>query len=240
MNEKRFWEIDLARGAAVFLMVFFHCLFDLLFFRGINVVPQAMFWFWFPRLIASVFIFVSGMCLTFSHKRHRQRAPFTKFLKRGAKIFSLGLLITAFTILFFPSEPILFGILHLIGISSVLAYPILGFKKLNAVLGACLLIIGAFMHGLTAHAPFLFWPGLSPSGHPALDYFPLIPWFGIVLFGVSAGNCLYPGRKRFAAIPDLSGNRLLRPFFFLGRHSLIIYFLHQPILVGLLFIVFGL
>jgi uncharacterized membrane protein len=71
-----------------------------------------------------------------------------------------------------------------------------------------------------------------------LDYFPIFPWFGVILMGIALGDLLYRGYRRRIALPDLSGSSFVKPFAFFGRNSLAIYLIHQPVLITL-FYLFG-
>ncbi len=134
---------------------------------------------------------------------------------------------------------IVFGILHLIGTSIILAYPFLRFRFLNLFAGLAIIAAGWYLQtlDLTAESPWLLPLGVVPEGLFMPDYRPLLPWFGVVLLGVFAGNLAYGGGKRIAG---LSWRRPspARTLAFLGRYSLFIYLVHQPLLVGLL-AVFG-
>ena len=82
--------------------------------------------------------------------------------------------------------------------------------------------------------PWLIWLGLAQRGVYMSDYYPLVPWSGLVLVGISAGYTLYrQGIRRFT-LPDYSNITVVRMLSFLGRHSLVIYLIHQPILLALL------
>jgi uncharacterized membrane protein len=200
-------------------------LFDVGFFRsgiGLNAA----------RLIGGTFIFLAGLSLTLSYRRAEAsrssgRGLFWKYLGRGLRIFAYGLAITFLTWMFLPKEMIVFGILHLIGASIILAYPFLGLKLPNVALGAACIATGLYLHGF--HNSWLVWLGTRPNFF-MLDYWPIFPWFGVILLGVFAGNALYgDGRKREAS-PSLRPPAV-RPLAFLGRHSLLVYLVHQPILV---------
>jgi uncharacterized membrane protein len=78
------------------------------------------------------------------------------------------------------------------------------------------------------------WLGFVPQQLYSVDYYPLLPWFGVVLIGVCAGNTLYPNHRRRFALPDLSRVIPLRALAFMGRHSLLIYLVHQPLIILLL------
>lgn len=239
MKRERFWEIDALRGIAIIMMVAFHAVFDMAFFLGFRVTTDTAFWYFFPRIIASVFLLLVGVSLTISYRRASLwgASPLRKFLLRGAKIFSLGLAITAFTMLAFPQEPILFGVLHFIGLAIIICYPLLRHPAAVPPIAALLFAAGLFLNTITVQFPYLFWLGLAPAGFQTLDYFPLLPWLGVALAGVALGNRLYKEGKRGFHLQDHSKNIAVRPLAFLGRHSLLVYFLHQPLLVALLLLI---
>ena len=133
----------------------------------------------------------------------------------------------------------IFGILHLLGLSMVLAYLFLRFKRwLNLIAGLMAIMVGIYFDPLAVSHPWLIWAGIKQIGRPMVDYYPLFPWFGIALLGLFAGGSLYPlGQLRFN-LPDWGAVALIKGLRFLGQHSLLIYLVHQPILIGT-FIVLG-
>lgn len=227
---KRFWEIDAMRGVAIVLMILFHLAFDLNYFTQYKLDFGWLFWFLFPRLIAFIFIIVSGIALTLSYNRSKD--PVKKFAMRGLKIFSLGLLITAMTFLLFPQETILFGVLHFIGIATILSLPFVKMKKQNLAIGLLVVLLGVYLDSLSLGLSWLSW--IIPSNFVTFDYFPLFPWFGVTLIGMATGNSLYPKARRWFKIRQ--ANRLEGFFALLGRNSLIIYFFHQPLIILILFL----
>ena len=82
---------------------------------------------------------------------------------------------------------------------------------------------------------WLVWLGITPPIYAAVDYFPLFPWFGLVLIGVGVGNTVYQPNGRIFSLPDLSGWFPLNLLQLLGQWSLPIYVVHQPLLIGILF-----
>ena len=235
----RFWEIDFARGLAVTLMIVFHFAYDLNYFGRMDVDLPGGLWFLFPRAIAAAFILLAGVSLTISYSRARKKASgsmlFLKYLRRGAWIFSWGLLITLMTCIFIPEEYVVFGVLHFIGLSIVLAYPFIGMRETNLVFGAAAIALGFYVKNIVSGNAYLLWLGVAPAGFASVDYFPLLPWFGVVLIGIYLGNALYPNNKRRMRIMGLQGNRAVKIFCFLGRHSLLVYLMHQPVLIALLY-----
>ncbi len=236
-GKERFLEIDALRGCAIVMMLVYHTLFDLVFFGNLKMNLFSSFWRGYVITGASIFVGLSGLSLTLSaarEKRIRSVAPFPKYLKRGLLLFTYGMGITLVTYLVLPREYVRFGVLHCIGTSAILAYPFISRKTLSLIFGISVILAGNILSRFTFPFSALLWLGLKPENFFTLDYFPLLPWFGVVLLGISAGNLLYPsGRRRFSFSekPYL----VLRGLAFLGRHSLTIYLVHQPVILALLF-----
>jgi len=236
MNQ-RFWEIDALRGIAIVMMIIFHFFLDLSLSGRYSIDIHSVFWRDFAITVATTFIFIVGASLTISYSRLKQKS-FIAYLKRGLKIFSWGLLITILTWLFLRERFIIFGILHFIGIAIILAYPFVKFINpvLNIIFGVVIIFLGTIVSILRFNFPYLLWLGFIPSNFHSLDYFPILPWFGIILIGISFGKIFYLDGKRIINIPDLSKFKAVKVFSFLGRHSLFIYLIHQPIMIALLYI----
>lgn len=223
---KRFWEVDFFRGIAILFMLLFNWSFTLKFFDIFSISNSSFYWYIFPRMIAASFIFIAGIALTLNVKNR---------LKHGLTIFGLGLMITIVTWIFFPTYYIRFGILHLIGLSIILAIPLMKYTRLNLILGAAITLIGMILQNFTFDFSWLLWLGFTPANFVSFDYFPMIPWFGFMLLGIYFGKILYINGKRNFRIPDYSKTISVKIIDFLGRNSLIIYLLHQPLLLLILF-----
>ncbi|HEX3014045.1 MAG TPA: heparan-alpha-glucosaminide N-acetyltransferase [Methanobacterium sp.] len=240
---KRFWEVDSLRGLAIVMMVVFHFIFDLNYFGIYSFNTSSGFLWWFARITASMFIFLVGVSLSLSYARTTilnrnitEKELFLKYLKRGLKIFSYGLLITASTYIFIGDGFIVFGILHFIGIAIILEYVFIKRKYTNLFLGLAFIAAGIFLTCFRFNFYGFLWLGFIPNNFYTVDYFPLLPWLGIVSFGIFLGNTLYEKYVRQFKLPDLSSNLAVRISSFLGKHSLLIYLIHQPIIVVLLFL----
>ena len=231
----RLFIIDFLRGAAVALMVVFHLCWDLVYFghAEFDLVGDPA-WRAFNRLIVTAFLMLVGVGLVLAHRRgFRLRL----FIRRVLMITGCALAITAASRLLFPDNFIYFGVLHCIAASSVLA---LAFLRLPPLVVA-VIALGCTVtpHVLTSAVfdqTWLWWLGLSPGAAPANDFVPILPWFGAVLGGVAVARALSPD----VPIGAVSGDHLTRwpPLAlaaWMGRHSLAIYMIHQPILLAVLF-----
>ena len=234
---KRFWQIDSFRGIAIIMMIAFHVLYDLTYLRGIDFSVSSGFWFIFGRITAVMFLFLVGISLSISYNRIRKTMATDqitiKYIKRGVKVFALGLLITITTWFTIPDAFIFFGVLHLIGVAIVLTRPLLSRTYLNLGLGLAIITIGLYLSPLIFPFEELAVLGFQYASLYTFDYFPILPWFGVVLLGLFAGNITGIYKKK----PIESSNTIIKALSFLGRHSLVIYLLHQPILIGLILLI---
>ncbi|HZX19528.1 MAG TPA: heparan-alpha-glucosaminide N-acetyltransferase [archaeon] len=230
----RYWELDFARGIAIAMMVVFHFLFDLnyLGFAKISLY-EGLFGIW-QKLIASLFLFIVGVVIAVKYSQ--DGGNFWKnSLKRAEIIFGAALIVTIGTFAFFPQEFIYFGILHLIAVSILISIPLARYKYLNLILGLVLIAIPLFVNTFEFEIPFLVWVGLA-TPIPTFDFFPLIPWFGVVLLGIATGNFFY-GNENPKIVFVEPKNRFSEFFVFLGKNSFAIYLVHQPVLFGALYII---
>ncbi len=240
MKEYRFWEIDFLRGIAIILMIIFNYSFTLRFLNIQIMWNGWFFWSALPRLIASIFIILVGVSLTLSYSRaikHFSGIELNKkYIFRGLRIFSYGILVTLGTWVFLKEGYIIFGILHFIGLSIILAYPLLRYGFGNLLIGLALIVLGAYLSNLTFPFYWLLWMGFTPENFYTIDYFPLLPWFGVVLIGVFFGNYFYPDGKRNFKLKDFSNYSIIKFLTFLGQRSLLIYLMHQPLLLAFLYL----
>lgn len=235
-KSNRFWEIDTFRGVAIIMMIIYHIIFDLNYFKiydtNLSFLPLRFFLY----SIGTIFLLIVGISLHISYSKAKQNLTEKqlkiKFIKRGSMIFGLGIFITMATWVYPHAGFILFGILHCIGLSIILAYPFLRLNVENLILGVIFIIVGIFLMQLTFDFNYLLFLGFTADNFYTLDFFPLLPWFGIVLIGMFIGKSLYKDDKRRFNLSDLSNNFFVKKLSFLGQHSLLIYLVHQPIIVG--------
>lgn len=238
----RFWEVDLLRGIAVLMMITFHLLFDLnyLGIASFNI-QWGPLWF-FGRLTAFIFIFLVGVSLKLSYMRSilsgYKGSLILKYVKRGLRILSYAFIITIVTWLVIGEGYIIFGVLHFIGVAIILSYPLLRHEKLNLSLAILFIAVGLFFLNQRSDIGYLFWLGIIPCDFYTLDYFPILPWMGVVSLGIYAGGKLYRDYKRRFPIKNISGYGIIEFLVLIGRHSLFIYFIHQPVILAVLSLVY--
>ena len=236
--DSRLRELDLIRGIAVVAMVAFHGLIDLRIY-GVgpgpwHVWPQAL-WSAAAFSIAGTFLFVAGVSSVVS--RSRKPNGWRSQLYRTAKIGVLAGGVTGVSLVFMPTRPIYFGILHAIALSSLITW-ILGARVgLNLLLAALALVVGIYFYAHPLAWSWLLW--LSPAYPlvPMGDYYPILPFSAATFLGAAIAKFRYVSQPSGGqATFESPGSRTLR---LLGRHSLAIYLLHQPLLIALLY-AFGL
>ncbi len=244
---ERLWEVDAGRGVALILMLFFNWSKTLDIFGIYTVSSGWLYQYLFPRFIASMFLFIAGISLTLSINRFRKANPDNweergvwKYLKRALYIFGLGMAITAVTYVLFPEMFVFFGILHVIGVSIALAYPGITRPFVAGGLGALAIALSPLISGFKWMGRLGASIGFSSQGIATLDLFPLVPWVGAVLLGITAGHLLFPEGERRWSVPRSFSVRpveVLRKLLSLtGRYTLSIYLIHQPFLVAVLYL----
>ncbi|MDG6219265.1 MAG: heparan-alpha-glucosaminide N-acetyltransferase [Candidatus Thermoplasmatota archaeon] len=241
-SNERIWEIDFFRGVAIILMIMFHIIFNLKHFSIIHYNVWNGPVMISGRLTASIFIIIVGISLTISYNKKKnifsQSKIYVDMVKRGVKIFSLGLLITAITWIIIPERFVIFGILHCIGICIILSLPFISYIRLNVILGTLIVLSGIALRAHTFDVSYLLPFGFIPQAFVTIDYFPLLPWFGVVLYGIALGNYVYPNGQRRFHVTDTFTFRFPQKICFIGRHSLPIYLVHQPLILGFIFLFF--
>ena len=226
---KRIWELDAFRGLCILGVMAVHLIYDLVDLYGI-LQWQYPTWFYFLKQWGgTLFFLLSGVCVTLG----------SNSIRRGLIVFGCGLLISAVTYAmvlsgFDESTLIYFGALHCLGVCMILWWL---FKRLPTwllpLLAIPMVIYGIRLESLTlVDHIYLIFLGFTPANFFTADFFPLLPFLGWFLLGSAAGRTLY--RNKQTLLPSVDPqNPLIRGLCFLGRHSLWIYLLHQPIFAGI-------
>ncbi|WP_456328121.1 heparan-alpha-glucosaminide N-acetyltransferase [Archaeoglobus sp.] len=220
----RYWEIDFLRGIGIILMLISNFVTDLQIFLN---YPYSPFWQAFAMFTASIFVFTSGASFYVSYT---QKRSFRRILKRFAKLMSLGFLITVVTAILFREGTIYFGILHFLALAWILAIPFYRLKSLSVVSALFFILLYPLVDSVHAQTLAFLPLGITPPSFYTFDYFPIFPWFGIFLLGFKFGE---------AVMKSSNNNEKFKSICFLGRNSLKIYLLHQPILVSIILLLFG-
>lgn len=241
---KRIHLMDELRGFAVFCMVFYHGFYTLAFLMG-QSWGEWLYRFFMPAepWFAGLFIFIAGISSNLTHSN----------LVRGVKLLGVALLVTLATAIAVPEELIVFGILHFLSVCMI-AFGLLQllrrrlgrteeppFRLWPVVVCAVLFIVTRYLASGYLQIPFVlrvFLPsgwyqawlaplGLPGPGFSSADYFPLLPWCFVFAAGTVVGRLAKAGKFPAWTYPSRV------PFFsFLGRHALLIYVLHQPVIYG--------
>lgn len=207
-------------------MVAYHLAWDLDHFGVITAdVVGDPAWRLFAKAIAASFLFIAGVSLAFAT---RQGVRWPSFLRRLGVLSAAALAVTVATWITFPDRFIFFGILHAIAVSSLLA---LALHRLPAggiaLAGLAVLVLPHIVQSDAFNAPALIWLGLGTAVPLTNDFEPVFPWAGWMLLGLAAGRL----NRRAQRVPSQQarGSLLAR----LGRWSLVIYLVHQPVLFTL-------
>jgi uncharacterized membrane protein len=226
----RLQSVDILRGIAIALMILYHFSYDLAYFGFAQFdFYNDPFWLHARTLILSLFLFVVGVSLVLAAGR---RLRLRTYLMRLGYIVAGAALISLSSYLMFGPRWIFFGVLHFIAVASILGLAFVRSPRLALLAGTGLIVLdGVFSH-VFFDQPALQWLGLMTYKPPTEDYVPLIPWFGVVLLGICAGHRLLRHPVARPLVHGQSGSSPARWLAFAGRHSLVIYLLHQPLLVG--------
>lgn len=211
-------ELDSLRATALVMMLVLNFVTDLNHF-GIMNTETGDQWWWLARIAASLFVGISGVSYFLAH---RLEYDFTKTSGRTKRLIFWAFVITIITYIFEPSAYVRFGVLHLLALASIVAFPVARKPEFALGIGLILLIIP-----LSSNSN-LVWLGLRETGFIAVDYFPLNPWLGIFFIGLALASRIYPEGKPLTEI------QWPEKWLWFGRNTLTIYVIHQPILIGLL------
>ena len=242
---KRYHVLDVIRGITLCSMILYHAVWDLVYMFGHD-------WKWYrsdfayawQQSICWTFILLSGFCWSFS------RNP----LKQGLIVSAGGLLVTVVTLIVSYDSRVIFGVLNLIGASALLLIPLKRyFDKIPAILGLGLtFLMFAFTYEINnrylgffgmkcIELPWDLYRNLFTAfiGFPdpwfySTDYFSLFPW----CFLYFAGFFLYRVWNERGRQWNVCFNKKLPLLTWMGKRSLIIYMLHQPVIYGILEILF--
>ena len=219
-GKERVWEIDFLRGLLILYMIFMHLMYDLQFYYDINVNYEGGILYTSRILFAPLFIIISGISTAFSRNSFR----------RGLIVFLVAMGLTLVTYIANRELFIVFGILHFMGIWMMIS-PL--FKKLPTfwIFVSCgiFIAISLIIPNIKVTHNYLFMLGFHNSSFASLDYYPLLEYGWAFLLGMGLSRILYKEKK--SVFPFTIKSRVVN---FIGRYSLYVYVVHQPIILLLL------
>lgn len=245
---QRFGELDVLRGLALVGMILYHLLFDLQWLGWLNIELSGWEWKGLQTLTAGTFLVLVGMGLYLKIQRLALQPRSYQIWALVGRAGCVGMwagVITLVSQWWLPEWPIVFGVLHCIAAATLLCIPLLMVRDSwywpRLLWG--LMIGGIVGGGIVAQYRvttwWWVWLGLRPVAFATLDYFPLLPWLSCVVLGLIIANWLYPYGQRGPVANTLlkkmaeRGQRLQ----WLGRHSLIVYLVHQPLILAGLWVI---
>ena len=221
----RIISIDVLRSFAIVLMVVFHFIYDLRFFGYVEWdIPDGVEWRTFRHIILISFFICLGASL---HLSYQNGIDWKKFSKRLTQILVSALAISLVSLVIVPNNYIYFGVLQFIVVASVLC--IMFANKPRASLSIGLVIIATYnIGGVSGMWPFTYIQNHLPAY--SNDYVGLFPWLGVVFVGIWSASTSFVKKD---PLRHLKKHTWIA---FPGKHSLVIYLVHQPAL----FAIFGL
>ena len=225
----RVQAVDAIRGVAIIAMIAYHFCFDLRHF-GLTAWDfyRDPFWLHARTLILSSFLMLAGVSLVLADANGLGRARFWRHIVRiGA--CAIGVSIASYLI--FPRSYIWFGVLHAIALSLILIRPVVAHPRVALALGLVVVAAAVVLSSPWFDNRIWGWIGFMTTKPETEDYVPLFPWMGVMLVGIAIGHALMT--NEFRAVSAFA--RLPRFVKWLGRHSLAVYMIHQPLLLGALY-----
>ena len=222
--------IDALRGIAIVLMVIYHFCFDLSYFGLADFdFYNDRFWINFRTLILSLFLGLVGVSLILASQ---PRLNIRRYLRRLGLLVASAALVSFATWWMFGERWVFFGVLHFIALASLLGLLFLRAGWLNLIAGIGIILFAGQYQSVWFDSPGRRWIGLMTHKPLTEDYVPVLPWFGVVLLGIFAGP--YVLRWFRTHLQGIGGVVPIPWLALAGRHSLVIYLLHQPLLIGVL------
>lgn len=225
----RFDRLDALRAVAIVWMAVFHFCFDLNHFGFTRQNFYAdPFWTVQRTCIVTLFLFCAGLGQAVAWQ---QGQGWPRFWRRWAQVAACALLVSAGSAIMFPRSFIYFGVLHGIAAMLILTRLTAGWGRWLWLAGAVALVLPHVVQHPFFDTRWTNWTGLVTRKPVTEDYVPLLPWLGVMWWGMAAGQWVLAHRREWLT-GALPGG--LRPLAVLGRWSLSFYMLHQPVLIGIL------
>jgi len=226
--------VDALRGFAVAQMIVYHFIYDLNYFGWVRLrllIDQP--WVGWRTAIVTQFLLLVGASLVL---RTAYKPGWRDFWNRWLQIVAAAALVSAGSGLLFGARFIWFGILHFIAVALIMVRLLAPLGSWNLALGAGALALGLLLADPAFNPAPLNAIGFVTQKPHNEDYVPLFPWIGVVLIGAGLGS-LWARRGFALAMPMAPLNESPpRTLTFLGTWALTVYLVHQPVLMGALFL----
>ncbi|MDO9094564.1 MAG: heparan-alpha-glucosaminide N-acetyltransferase [Rubrivivax sp.] len=231
MNPQRFDRLDVLRALAIVWMAAFHLAFDLNhygFFDPRHSFHRDPLWTTQRVCIVSLFLFCAGLGQAVALQAGQ---AWPRFWKRWGQVALCALLVSLGSALMFPRSWIFFGVLHGIAVMLIVCRLTAPLGRWLWLLGAVALLLPQVIQHPVFDVPWLSWIGFVTRKPLTEDFVPLLPWLGVMWWGLAAGQWLLQHRPGVLAgsVPAL-----MQPLALLGRWSLSFYMLHQPVFIGVI------
>lgn len=230
-NSERYLRLDALRGFAIVWMALFHFCFDLNQFGWLHQnFYRDPFWTGQRTAIVSLFLLCAGLGQAVALA---QGLSWARFWRRWAQVAGCALLVSLGSMLMFPKSFITFGVLHGMAVMLILLrlvgarLPLWGI----VLLGAAIVAAPQGLQHPFFDTRWTNWIGPVTRKPVTEDFVPLLPWFGVMLWGYGLGRWLLAARPALLQGPLPAP---LRPLALLGQWSLSFYMVHQPVLIGAL------
>ncbi|MEE9494845.1 MAG: heparan-alpha-glucosaminide N-acetyltransferase [Gammaproteobacteria bacterium] len=223
--------VDALRGLAIVLMVVFHFCYDLSYYQLVSFdFYRDAFWLNFRTFILGLFLFVAGISLWLANSK---TVNWQRSRRRLLVIAANALLITIATWYMFSERFIFFGVLHFIVLASLVGLIFIRYYTLLLFLAFVMLLAGQYEFSWFDDSKWRQAIGLMTFKPGTEDYVPLLPWLGMVFAGMFFIQWL---RRHCEPCMQFKPVALLQPLALLGQYSLPVYMLHQPVLMGVLWL----
>ena len=231
----RLERLDIFRGIAIVLMVVFHLNYSL-----VNIFSMEMlnfsedFWYIIWKIAANIFILVAGFSFFLSENKNPKKIV-KKYFGYSVILGIIAVWISFITFAFFPTEYIRFGILHFFSLWFVL---LIFFRKLgyyNFILWSIIIIYWAFLIPIIENQQ-LYWLWFTYLGFTSADYYPIFPYMWVLLLWYSLWKIFEDYKYNKFLKTHRKLNISEKFLVYISKKSLIIYLIHQPIIIGSLYI----
>lgn len=229
----RYHRLDAIRGIAIILMVIFHLNYSLVYIFENQILNfSEIFWYIVGKFSALLFICIAGISFFFAHEKY-EKIIFKKYFKYSLMLGVLAWAISLVSYYVFPQEHIRFWILHFFAVSFLILPIFAKLKYWNILLWISILIYGVyFIPIIESH--YWYWLWFLYPWFSSADYYPLFPYFGVLLLGYSFALIFFKWELRNILKSD-SNNILLIFLSYSGKKSLFIYMVHQPIIIAVIY-----